>query len=81
MCAEFQPDWNTHWCFMVEFTKCKEKNEEIKTKFWLLVSQKCLERFSSNLACRLLVLGSTSVANLVYYSWIRDHRATYRTYV
>ena len=31
----------------------EEKNEEIKTKFCLLVSQKWLERFSSNLVCRL----------------------------
>ena len=31
----------------------KEKNEEIKTKFCSLVSLKWLERFSSNLVCRL----------------------------
>ena len=31
----------------------EEKNEEIKTKFCSLVSRKWLERFSSNLACRL----------------------------
>ena len=32
----------------------EEKNEEIKTKFCSLVSRKWLERFSSNLICRLL---------------------------
>ena len=32
----------------------EEKNEEIKTKFCSLVSRKWLERFSSNLVCRLL---------------------------
>ena len=31
----------------------EEKNEEIKTKFCWLVSRKWLERFSSNLVCRL----------------------------
>ena len=31
----------------------EEKNEEIKTKFCSLVSQKWPERFSSNLVCRL----------------------------
>ena len=31
----------------------EEKNEEIKTKLCLLVSRKWLERFSSNLACRI----------------------------
>ena len=31
----------------------EEKNEEIKTKFGSLVSRKWLERFSSNLVCRL----------------------------
>ena len=31
----------------------EEKNEEIKTKFCSLVSRKWLERFSSNLECRL----------------------------
>ena len=30
-----------------------EENEEIKTKFCSLVSRKWLERFSSNLVCRL----------------------------
>ena len=31
----------------------EEKNEEIKRKFCSLVSRKWLERFSSNLVCRL----------------------------
>ena len=31
----------------------EEKNEEIKTNFCSLVSRKWLERFSSNLVCRL----------------------------
>ena len=31
----------------------EEKNEEIKTNFFSLVSRKWLERFSSNLVCRL----------------------------
>ena len=31
----------------------EEKNEEIKTKFCSLVSWKWLERFSSNLVCKL----------------------------
>ena len=31
----------------------EEKNEEIKTKVCSLVSRKWLERFSSNLVCRL----------------------------
>ena len=43
----------------------EEKNEEIKTKFCSLVSRKWLERFSSNLVCRLLLLAGTSLANLV----------------
>ena len=36
-----------------EEDKEEEKNEEIKTKFCSLVSRKWLERFSSNLVCRL----------------------------
>ena len=43
----------------------EEKNEEIKTTFCSLVSRKWLERFSSNLVCRLPELGGTSLANLV----------------
>ena len=31
----------------------EEENEEIKTKFCSLVSRKWLDRFSSNLVCRL----------------------------
>ena len=36
----------------------EEKNEEIKTKFCSLVSRKWLERFSSNLVCRLPLVDS-----------------------
>ena len=43
----------------------EEENEEIKTKFFSLVSRKWLERFSSNLVCRLPLLAGTSLANLV----------------
>ena len=43
----------------------EEKNEEIKTTFCSLVSRKWLERFSSNLVCRLPLLAGTSLANLV----------------
>ena len=42
----------------------EEKNEDIKTKFCSLVSRKWLERFSSNLVCRLPLLAGTSLANL-----------------
>ena len=43
----------------------EEKNEEIKMKCCSLVSRKWLERFSSNLVCRLPLLAGTSLANLV----------------
>ena len=43
----------------------EKKNEEKKPKLWLLVSQKWLERFSSNLECGLPDLAGTSVATLV----------------
>ena len=69
-CAKFQPDWSMHSCFMVNFAKCakrstRRKNKEIKTKLWPLISRKCLERFSSNLVCRLPYLAGTSVPFLV----------------
>ena len=69
-CAKFQPDPSTHSCFMADFVNVRneeveEKNEEIKTKFCSLVSRKWLERFSSNLVCRLPLLAGTSLANLV----------------
>ena len=43
----------------------EEKNEEKKPKLWPLVSRKWLERFSSNLVCRLPYLAGISVATLV----------------
>ena len=43
----------------------EEKTEEIKTKFCSLVSQKWLERFSSNLVCGLPLLAGNCLANLV----------------
>ena len=68
-CAKFQPDPTTHSCFMADLrsvrNEVEEKNEEIKTKFCSLVSRKWLERFSSNLVCRLPLLAGTSLANLV----------------
>ena len=72
-CAKFQPDPSTHSCFMADFANVRneeeveeeEKNEEIKTKLCSLVSRKWLERFSSNLVCRLPLPAGTSLANLV----------------
>ena len=72
-CAKFQPNPSTHSCFTADFANVRneeeveeeEKNEEIKTKFCSLVSRKWLERFSSNLVCRLPLLAGTSLANLV----------------
>ena len=69
-CAKVQPDPSTHSCFMADFANVlneveEEKNEEIKTKVCSLVSRKWLERFSSNLVCRLPLLAGTSLTNLV----------------
>ena len=41
------------WRILRSVRNEEEKNEEIKTKFCSLVSRKWLERFSSNLVCRL----------------------------
>ena len=54
----------------------KKDKEKIKKKhgtlvLWLLISQKCLERFSTNLASRLQYCTGTSGFNQ-----IMDHRAT-----
>ena len=53
----------------------EEKNEEIKTKFCSLVSRKWLERFSSNLVCRLPLTGR-HLSRKFGSNRIRDHRAT-----
>ena len=41
------------WRILRSVQNEEEKNGEIKTKFCLLISRKWLERFSSNLVCRL----------------------------
>ena len=41
------------WRILRSVRNEEEKNEEIKTKFCSLVPRKWLERFSSNLVCRL----------------------------
>ena len=41
------------WWILRNVRNEEEENEEIKTKFCSLVSRKWLERFSSNLVCRL----------------------------
>ena len=43
----------------------EEKTKKKKTKLWQLVSRKWLERFPSNLECRLPWLAGNCVANLV----------------
>ena len=53
------------WRILRSVRNEEEKNEEIKTTFCSLVSRKRLERFSSNLVCRLPLLAGTSLANLV----------------
>ena len=70
-CTKFQPDWSTDSRFMADFANCvkrrsrRRKNEEKKPKLWPLVSQKWLERFSSNLEYGLPDLAGTSVVTLV----------------
>ena len=41
------------WRILRSVRNEEEKNEEMKMKFCSLVSRKWLERFSSNLVCRL----------------------------
>ena len=75
MCAKLQGNRNTHLCFIAIFKVCektknkkivkKKKNQEIKTKFWALISRKWLWQFSSNLVCGVAYLAGTSAANLV----------------
>ena len=68
-CAKLHPDWHTHSCFIADFAKCAKRSRRKKRrknpKLWPLVSGKRLERFSSNLECRLPYLADNSVANLV----------------
>ena len=53
------------WQILQSVQKEEEKNEEKKPKLWPLVSQKWMERFSSNLECGFPYLAGTSVATLV----------------
>ena len=45
--------------------KKEKKSEEIKTKFWLLISWKWLRQFSSNLVRGVAYLAGTSAVKLV----------------
>ena len=70
LCAKFQGDRSTRLLVIAIFASVRkdeeeEKNEEKKTKLWQLVSRKWLERFPSNLECRLPWLAGNCVANLV----------------
>ena len=64
LCAKFQGDRSTRLLVIAIFASVR-KDEEKKTKLWQLVSRKWLERFSSNLECRLPLLADNWVANLV----------------
>ena len=63
LCATFQGDRSTRLCFIAIFASVR-KHEEKKSKLWQLVSRKWLERFPSNLVCRLPWLAGNAVANL-----------------
>ena len=69
LCAKFQGDRSTCLRFIAISASVQkheeEKNKEKKSKFWQLVSRKWLERFRSNLECRLPWKAGNSVANLV----------------
>ena len=52
------------WILRSVRNEVEEKKQEIKTKLCSLVSRKWLERFSSNLVCRLPLLAGTSLAKL-----------------
>ena len=71
LCTKFQGDRSTHLLVIAIFASVRKdeeekiKNEEKRTKLWQLVSRKWLERFPSNLECRLPWLAGNGVANLV----------------
>ena len=65
LCTKFQGDWSTRLRFIAIFASVQKHKEEKKSKLWKLVSWKWLERFPSNLECRLRWLADNSVANLV----------------
>ena len=65
LCAKFQGDRSTRLLVIAIFASVRKDEEEKKTKLWKLVSRKWLERFPSNLECRLPWLAGNCVANLV----------------
>ena len=71
LCAKFQGDRSTRLLVIAIFASVRKDEEEEKkrrkknTKLWQLVSRKWLERFPSNLECRLPWLAGNCVANLV----------------
>ena len=69
LCAKFQGDRSTRLLVIAIFASVRkdeeEKNEEKKTKLWQFVSRKWLERFPSNLECRLPWQAGNCVANVV----------------
>ena len=68
LCAKFQSDRSTRLRLIAIFVSVqtqRRKKTKKKSKFWQLVSRKWLERFPSNMECRLPWLAGNSVANLV----------------
>ena len=70
LCAKFQGDRSTRLPVIAIFASVrkdeeKKKKPRKKAKLWQLVSRKWLERFPSNLECRLPCLAGNCVANLV----------------
>ena len=63
LCAKVQSNRSTCLHFIAIFASVQKHRK--KSKFWQLVSWKWLERFPSNLECRLPWLAGNSVANLV----------------
>ena len=65
LCATFHGDRSTRLLVIAIFASVRKDEERKKTKLWQFVSRKWLERFPSNLECRLPWLAGNCVANLV----------------
>ena len=72
LCAKFHGDRSTRLLVIAIFASVRKDEEEKKKEIWQLVSRKWLERFSSNLECRLPLAGE-QLCNKFGSNRISDH--------
>ena len=78
-CANVQPDWSTHSCFMADFEKCAKRRRKKKTKKKPQTLAACISKMAGAIFFKFGMwtpLPSRHVCSNFGFNRIRNHGAT-----